>query len=200
MISNYFLITCSDERFKHYAGLDFIEKIDCVDTVNNPPSATAAKYGLEIALIDHKGYFGESPGGVGCFLSHYALWQRIAALPVTKNFFCILEDDACPNSIVTLYNREFNYSVDIEKPSAIKLNRRSNEGTEGYLINQAACKRFIEICAGKIILPVDQFLWTTNRHTIFKNKGKPIHDVNVLRNDSVICLASWSKETTLKKR
>lgn len=112
-------------------------------------------------------------GEIGCYLSHFTLWQKAVELNET---ICILEDDIsiCGESfneildafslfqdfdIIKLggiFPRKFFFYKEI---SGIKLVKYwfDNMGTQGYIITPYAAQRLIKNSA-KILTPVDDFI------------------------------------------
>lgn len=112
-------------------------------------------------------------GEIGCYLSHYTLWQKAIDLNET---ICILEDDitiCCENFNEILDTCSLFQDFDIIKLggifsrkfflykaiNGIKLVKYwfDNMGTQGYIITPTAAKQLIKNSA-KIRTPVDDFI------------------------------------------
>jgi GR25 family glycosyltransferase involved in LPS biosynthesis len=70
------------------AGIVEVERVAAVDGKELVPSP-------EIRHLFRRNDFAYRRGVLGCALSHYRLWQRIAASSAADGFVAIFEDDAC---------------------------------------------------------------------------------------------------------
>lgn len=110
----------------------------------------------------YSNYLQHHPGGVGCFLSHYKLWEKIAKYRghATLDYFCILEDDAVSANVDNLKNNEGEFFLDLEDlTDIIAIHRRGSTGTEAYLINKEGAKLLLDLCDRTMTCPVDRFMW-----------------------------------------
>lgn len=96
-------------------------------------------------------YFSESPGAVGCFLTHMSIWKQIVEnqTPVTL----ITEDDADVDDLrhfLEMYDY-ISYSGKYHQYDVIQLNKRSIypctfnsfNGTESYIITNTGAQRLL---------------------------------------------------------
>ena len=105
-------------------------------------------YGLSLDPADEVQavYFSQSPGAVGCYLSHFEIWWK--SLHNGNEWTLALEDDADVDDIKTVLTKIRIPDLCKEKsvPKVIQLNTRTNKselpfwfnGTEAYLFNRQA--------------------------------------------------------------
>lgn len=153
------------ELAKHLVTYNFFDAIEVVDLSAVPNYDFSYRQNI----------FGRHlrKGEIGCYLSHYTLWQKAVAL---NESICILEDDVsieCNNFNEILNTLEMFQDFDIVKLGGVfprkfflykKVNNLQlvkywfdNMGTQGYVITPHAARRLIENSA-KIRTPVDDFM------------------------------------------
>jgi len=118
-----------------------LERFSAIDSTGNP--FVYKDYNLELnpVGIDHILYFSFYYGAVGCYLSHYLMWQEIV-----KNKWenvLILEDDVEPTSLQSFLPKfEEN---DYKDYDLVQLScKRGFGGTEAYLLNYKAAQILLE--------------------------------------------------------
>lgn len=159
-----------------------IELFTAIDT-RHDPVAVAEKYQFKIDPPRgmYSDYFSESKGGIGCYLSHYTIWQDIVKneTPITL----VVEDDAEVTDIkkvLNMNNERYKSFLGIQMARPfhlIQLNRRTTSrkrgnikskyisgektvdlnftGTESYLLSLEGAKRLI---------------WLANNSEVFHDK------------------------------
>ena len=127
-----------------------IKLLPAVDSRSNPK--IYKDYGLSLCPADEaqEAYFSHSPGAVGCYLSHYEIWNK--AFRHRNEWTLALEDDAKAEDVKDVLEGVKFKIPDVLKdqdvPKLIQLNKRTCSskipfffnGTESYLFNyKAAC-------------------------------------------------------------
>lgn len=96
-------------------------------------------------------YFSENPGAIGCFLSHYKVWQQIATQQLPA---CLItEHDACLDGVRDVH-AHYSYYIDVNNLTGfdlIQFNKRGHllqfpgdfNGTECYLLTYTGAKKLI---------------------------------------------------------
>ena len=164
-----YMINLDSEKDKWSSFSEFkeFERFSALDSREKP--FMYRDYGFELAPTDELfkytiEYFSQSKGAVGCYFSHYKIWQEIIK---EKYDWCLgLEDDVCPESLDLFFKKRSSYFLSKEEykqADFICLNRRgfgkkSMKGTEAYLINQKAAKILIEETNNTITCPVDNYI------------------------------------------
>ena len=127
----------------------FIRKFEAIDTRKNP--ALCSNYNLTVrpSTITYSIYFKGGNGAVGCYLSHYLIWQQIVKENLSHAL--IIEDDADTTSL-----NEFlqNMPINIDSYEFIQLNKRFSyvkpehrmmfHGTESYIVSYQGAKKLIK--------------------------------------------------------
>ena len=141
------------------------------------------QHGLQLhpGSLQQQLYFSESPGAVGCFLSHYNTWKNIISnqTPVTL----VLEEDARPSHVNQLIaHYDYISSVnDLARYDLVQFNNRTNmlnfpgdfNGTESYLLT----------CAGaeKLLASVHERPWFNNN--VVNNPAKKLAHFKMFQNE-----------------
>ena len=87
---------------------------------------------------DPKLYLGSK--GIGCMISHYMLWKKIASLE--DGYYLICEDKSYKPDIANVLN---NYTFVQDDCDLIDINCRGGNGTESYIVHTKFCKTFTSI-------------------------------------------------------
>ena len=152
-LEKIFVVNLDDKihRWKLFENLkkDKIQRVRAVDSRKN-----WYKYrDYDLALLpygkstDH--YFTQSKGAVGCYLSHYTIWDTIIKNDIEWSL--VLEDDADINSVEKYISN--NCIVDVNTDAdVVQLNDRTQHGdlvtyfngTTSYLINLRGAKILYE--------------------------------------------------------
>jgi len=145
------------KRWERFAGVNKkcndlytanIERIDAVDARQNPRNCLE-QYGLTFSpfTISIGLYFYYSSAAVGCFLSHYKIWQKIVAEKISHAL--ILEDDIAIKSLFEfLEKRDTQY----KEFDVLQLTQRVNKqdsyiffhGSESYILSLNGARKLIE--------------------------------------------------------
>ena len=151
-IPEVFCVTLAEkqERWKHFSeSIPRARKFEAIDTRKNP--TLCEQYGLFVrpATITYDLYFSGAPGAVGCYLSHYLIWQQIIKEQIP--YAIITEDDADTTTLNYFLN---NCLVNLEGYDLIQLNKRFSyikpehrlmfHGTESYLVSLNGAKKLVE--------------------------------------------------------
>lgn len=106
-------------RKAYFNDLYSCEVIDAVDSRKNPD--ICRDYGLTInPLTDSfKLLFNVAPGAVGCFLSHYSIWEKMVKENIS--YALILEDDVDYTTVNKFLNLGF---YDYKKYDLVQLTKR----------------------------------------------------------------------------
>jgi hypothetical protein len=122
-----------------------LEVFDAIDgyTMNE---SIWQEYGLQIPKKSNgKGKFGDKPGALGCFLSHYILWNKCVD---TNQPIVVLEDDA--NILSPMITISTNLDVvKLHAPRACKEHDtlgRWSPGAFGYWLSTSGAKKMIDHC------------------------------------------------------
>ena len=175
------MITLSPERWKKYSSLYcLIENFQAIDSRDDSDSVLR-NFGFDFDLVDWHCHFDRFSGAIGCFISHYLLWEYTSQ---QNDWVLILEDDV---RVVDLDEFFRDYEID-DSYELIKLNKRPGSiGADAYLLHSSGAKKIIKLCNKKITRPVDRFLWEN-----------AIEELS-WKHDQFIGLAGWCQESTLKK-
>jgi glycosyl transferase family 25 len=149
------------ELFEGTYGSDAVELIKNENRTVHPTSFKG--YNMDERSINK----AMRPGVIGCFYSHYRLWQKCVALNET---ICIFEDDVTIVRPLTLVefedvlisvlgarkNRKYkHYLTDPQgTPAAKEYLNSSMPGTPGYLITPQGAKKLLD-CYKTTFLPSD---------------------------------------------
>ena len=151
-IRNIYCVTLKD---KENRWNEFQEKLpqackfEAIDTRNNPK--ICEQYGLYVrpSTVTYELYFAGGHGAVGCYLSHYLIWQEIVKKQL--DYTLITEDDADTSSIISLLN---NLPININSYEFIQMNKRFSyirpenrlmfHGTESYVVSYEGAKKLIK--------------------------------------------------------
>ncbi len=152
-------------------GLQY-EIIDAVDGATLNP----AEYAHNLRQEKFRRKFGRemTPGEIGCYLSHYRLWERIVAEQISCAL--VLEDDAFPGDdfaavVADVVLLDFRWDVvhlAAHRPELVEVAFRGLAGrgyvfgrfkrrlvwAHAYLINLAGAKKLLNICR-EISEPID---------------------------------------------
>ena len=150
-IKKIFVVNLDDKHRKLFENLknNRIKRISAVDSRKN--WFVYKDFNLELVpygkSTDH--YFTQSKGAVGCYLSHYKIWQNIINNNIEWSL--VLEDDANIDA-VSKYISD-NHVVDVkENTDIVQLNDRTQHndlikyfnGTTSYLINLRGAKILLD--------------------------------------------------------
>ena len=186
----YFLIAL-EERISHYKELKFLKVFNAIESREDPLDVVA-NYGLTVDLQPADDgtdgwvkYYKEFPGGYGCYISHYFLWEQIMSYP-EDTWCCILEDDASVEDVDAFYKSQFSPDPGLD---LINLNWRGINGSEAYIIKPSTAGKLVDYCKGAIIAPVDKLLFF-----LFINECD-------IKFEQMSCIgqASWSLESACRQ-
>ena len=117
-----------------------LERIPAEDTRNDLFPLHRSGLSLNPVGLYNKLYFSQAKGAVGCFLSHYKCWKRIADENLSSAL--ILEDDVVMSDVV-------NYlcaNPDIRNEDhLIHLGGRGFDGLEAYILTNSGARRLISL-------------------------------------------------------
>lgn len=129
---------------------DRLTRIDAIDTTTKDKAHDQLmKRGLELVPdnVCHTMCFSEGPGHIGCYLSHYAIWNDVIDNNLGR--VLILEDDVDISDLKSLIDTIDDLPED---PELIQLNRRSFnffrdgkfDGTESYVVTNQGCQKLVQ--------------------------------------------------------
>lgn len=129
------------------------------------------KYGFMIDIapdrIEWLAHFKSSNGAMGCFISHFRIWQSIQNTPNLRDsdYFLILEDDVCMQEVKTLSSHwQAICSYAKTNPWIFELHYRGKNGSEAYAVNKKGVDFLLsQVSNYAIPAPLDKFLWITSR-------------------------------------
>jgi len=168
------------------------ERIEAVDTRLNPDICVG--YGLTVSPVNStwKVLLETCPGAIGCYLSHYKIWQKIVKENISQAL--ILEDDADFLDVDKFLQQDLSL-LKYENYDLVQLNKRPKyhhgifgTGTESYILNNEAAKKLIKLTHEPILLKnVAATRDATNVFKFFKDNPsvKPI--VHKYPKMSIIC-------------
>ena len=148
-------------------GIEWFEAVD-----SRQDRCSEQKHGLKLAPVSlqQQLYFSESPGAVGCFLSHYTIWKQIVEhqTPVTM----VIEEDADANDVNAVI-AHYDYLVkmyQLQEADLVQHNRRLDKlnfpgdfnGTECYTVTLDGAK--------KLLASVHERPWFNNN--VYNKPGK----------------------------
>lgn len=174
------------ERLDRWESLKDIPNIERFDAIK---SKDCSDFDLQLnpADLSSKLYFKLHPGAMGCYLSHYTLWNKI----VDENieYALILEDDVEIDSIKKLLlsnliieNHEF---INLSKRFRYENERYLFDGGESYILSLSGAKKLINITHNPILLnniSIEKF--ASVKDAIAQMN---ITDEIVLKSNSIIC-------------
>lgn len=124
-----------------------LERIEAIDT--RLDMSVIKKFNLKLDPVGtvNKLYFSQSPGAVGCFLSHVKAWQSIVEQDL--DFALILEEDVVISDAINFLMS--NPDLSPKKDELINLNGRNYqghdllnlEGSESYVLSKKGAKKLI---------------------------------------------------------
>lgn len=129
---------------------DRLTRFDAIDTTSKEKAhAQLMKHGLELVPdnVCHVMCFSTGPGHVGCYLSHYAIWNDVINSNLER--VLILEDDVNLDDLKSLIDTIDDLPIETE---LIQLNRRSSnffrdekfDGTESYVVTNQGCQKLVQ--------------------------------------------------------
>lgn len=143
-------------------GIEYFEAID-----SRHDNKLSQKYGLKLNPVglQQQLYFSESPGAVGCFLSHYTIWKQIVEhqIPVTM----VIEEDANPgdvNSVIAHYDYLIS-TQQLQEADLIQFNKRLDKLKFPDDFNGTECYTVTLIGAKKLLTSVHERPWFNNNVT-----------------------------------
>lgn len=190
VIEQAYMITCpSSERWKNYKGLDFIEKVNCVNSVEEGEKMAKQRgFKVQIRKREYLHHFKKCKGAFGCFLSHYYVWSKIYRNYISSGSnkrYLILEDDVCPGSLVDFWRNR--HKIKLKDNSVLNLRvGPAAWGSESYVVDSKGCASMIRHCNKVISYPVDKFLF----HILIKRSWSVDHESKINR-------AAWSEQSSL---
>ena len=129
---------------------DRLTRFDAIDTTSKDKAHDQLmKHGLELVPdnVCHTLSFSEGPGAVGCYLSHYTIWNDVIDSGLSR--VLVLEDDVQPEDVRLLLDGIDKLPDDCD---FIQLNTRSFEfsktgrldGTESYIVTARGCQKLVQ--------------------------------------------------------
>lgn len=112
------------------------------------------QYGLTLdpGSLEQQLYFSESPGAVGCFISHYNIWKMVVDNNIPN--ILIMEDDANVEDIHSLiYHYNYIHQAEqLDRYDLVQFNRRLDKlnfpgdfnGTECYTVSLTGAKKLLD--------------------------------------------------------
>ena len=159
------------------------------------------KYGILVKPVtsDAERYFGEQKGAIGCWISHYLLWEKISKQK--QGWYLILEDDVNSKdvrSVITKYtptglqklpkpdhpDPESAHPKYTDSPlretNLINLNSRADNGCEAYCLHSSVIAPILEFVNKTIARPMDK--------TIFGDILRGVSEITYLHDTGKITL------------
>lgn len=125
-----------------------LQKIEAIDTRQG--ISVVEKFGLKLDPVGlvNKLYFSQSPGAVGCFLSHIKAWQSMVEQDL--DFSLILEEDIVISDVINflMTNPDLSKSNDIVNINGRNYPQHSMlnlEGSEAYILSKNGAKKLINL-------------------------------------------------------
>lgn len=152
VVNSVFCVTLAEkqDRWKLFSeSIPSTRKFEAIDTRKDP--LICEQYGLHVrpATLTYDLYFKGAPGAVGCYLSHYLIWQQIVKEQIP--YTLITEDDADMTSLTNFLN---NCLVNLSGYELVQLNKRFSyvkpehrlmfHGTESYIVSLKGAEKLIE--------------------------------------------------------
>ncbi len=148
-INKIFVINLNDRKDKWSSFEiihDKVERFEAVDSRTNQFINKDFNLKLFPVGLNQEIYFSQFSGAIGCYLSHYLLWQKIVKKKIQTSL--ILEDDAnaCDVDYFLKSNPSYSKHYDL-----IQLNKRSPKnpqffnGTESYILTLKGAKKLINL-------------------------------------------------------
>ena len=194
------LAHATERRAGIVANLDNLnirhEIINAVDGAQLDLFAYKDRLNLELS----KKLFGRplTAGEIGCYLSHYQLWERIVAESIP--YAVVLEDDVrcnedfmnviadivrCPwlwdvVQLYALFRRTYRIVSPVAEKYRLLQYKRSSVTTSGYCITLSAAEKLIDHCR-VMLYPVDiawqdYWIWNGRFYSINPSVATPIDD------------------------
>lgn len=152
------------DRYDMYKQYDnSIKRYDAIDSRGgNKWVFKQSGLNLDPGSLQQQLYFSESPGAIGCFMSHYNIWKYIMDNNIHNTL--IIEDDANAEDIYSLlYHYNYIYQTEqLDCYDLIQFNKRLDKlnfpgdfnGTECYMVTLHGAK--------KLLASVHQRPWFNN--------------------------------------
>lgn len=129
-----------------------VDRFEAIDSRANKHVYMSHDIRLSPGSLSQQLYFSESPGAVGCFISHLKIWQQIVQDQMQVTL--VIEDDAQVNQLTDMINH-YHYYSDMKKYyqyDLIQLNTRTDKlnfpgdfnGTESYIVTLSGAKKLLE--------------------------------------------------------
>ena len=149
----------STKRYAEFSGIEAIERFPAIDSREN--WFVYKDYDLKLKPFwNWETYFAQGKGAVGCYLSHYLIWQKIIKEDI--DLCLVLEDDAnaedVKNFLTTTQKKYYAHSNSIINLNKRKQFRNYMVGTESYLLDKKGAQSLVEAVNGIIEEPVDRFM------------------------------------------
>ena len=155
-IKIYCINLVDSSRQSYVNPLFHCERIEAVDTRLNPDICVG--YGLTISPVNStlKVLLETCPGTIGCYLSHYKIWQKIVKENISQAL--ILEDDADFLDVDKFLQQDLSL-LKYENYDLVQLNKRPKHrhgklftGSESYILNNESAKKLIKLTHEPILL------------------------------------------------
>lgn len=174
VVEKYIMITLADSNraSTFYSDIPELEYHAAIDTRIDPLDV-CKQHGWSVDIHPRqKKYFDRANGAYGCSMSHLELYKKIAKLP-TGNYYCVLEDDACPTHLkkhMSEQNHDYPDKpiINILQDMSWKDSGDPHVGpycsTGAYLITPEMCRLILKIANNTITHPSDVFIWRYVKH------------------------------------
>jgi GR25 family glycosyltransferase involved in LPS biosynthesis len=174
------------ERSDRWESLKDIPKIEQFNAIK---SNQLTEHSLRLNPVDLSSYlyFKLHPGAIGCFLSHYCLWNKVVNEGI--EYSLIIEDDVDKDSIIKLFQSNIiieNFDlINLSKRFRFHENRYLFDGGESYILSLNGAKKLLYAIENTYILNkiVPEKFDSVNR-AVLNNK---IIDKISWHNNSICC-------------
>ena len=154
--TNIYVINLSDKdhRFRLFQEISDhrIKRFEAIDTRSNPRKYEEFNLNLNPVGLVNEFYFSQMYGAVGCFLSHYSVWNDIMENDIKSAL--ILEDDASQRDVINFLSEGYAMlSDEYDQYDLIQLNKRTDtdigvyskyfNGTESYYVTNLGAKKLL---------------------------------------------------------
>lgn len=146
----------SSARSTRYQDLKFIKKFLAIDT-RIEPELVAKQYGFTVDIIEkYLNHLKKCPGAIGCYISHYKLWETISKLTTGPNIHhVVLEDDMIINNIKRLHKQGIKNDTPV-----VKLTPGIKTSTGAYCITSEGARLLLSKTNKTITHPIDRWMWS----------------------------------------
>lgn len=137
------------DRWNNVKNIPNIERFDAINSVSNPYILKTRGFDIQPTNYTYSLYFYLAKGAVGCYLSHYAIWEKMVLENIPH--YLIIEDDLIVDSLLEFLQKEElekckNYDI-VNLSKRVNLNNKINisfNGAEAYVVSLNGAKKLIE--------------------------------------------------------